>query len=335
MNRLLQTSALALSLLLLSVAMPAQAPPPDAPKPEVDLSTPEAAVKSFFAAFSAADLKRLTACVEGATFTADSATLEGYMKRSQERVSLTPTAFHLETKDNSSTGTVELTVQMIPGSNSPTLKDASETAPHSGVSDSITLHKVGERWFVVPPNIRDFKFEMLMQSGVIAGTTAAALPQILVGSRDAAAGANCVSRMKRLSVALLEYTLDHNDRFTLKTETLHGALLPYVTKFEKTLLKSPRGIYADTERNLKLLSEKPFRCPREETGEPACRFNKNLEGVNSLQIPDARQALLIALYEGSDQKLSFRHRGKAVVGLASGKVRSVTPEEAKTLLWKP
>jgi len=313
--------------------MPAQAPQVATQGIAVDLSTPEATVKSFFAAFSSSDLKRLVACVEGAKFSPDAEALEKLMKTSSEHVSIVPTAFHLETKDDVAKGTLELTAQMIPGPTSATLKDHSQYDPHPGPQDSITLHKAGGHWLVVPGKVPEF--DDLMASVVDLGNVTAAHPEILVKARNAAYAARCATQMKFLSAALMEFTLDHQDRFALKTESLHAGLLPYLIKEEKAYLKSPRSIYENTENNAKLLAERSFHCPNADPGEISCRFNKNLEGKNSLSIPEGQSERIIAIYEGDDQKLSFRHNGKAVVGLASGRVKSVDPDEAKKLLWKP
>jgi hypothetical protein len=43
----------------------------------------------------------------------------------------------------------------------------------------------------------------------------------------------------------------------------------------------------------------------------------------------------VAFYEGENQTLDFRHDGHAHVGFATGHVEAVTPQQAKTLRWKP
>lgn len=44
---------------------------------------------------------------------------------------------------------------------------------------------------------------------------------------------------------------------------------------------------------------------------------------------------IVAFYLGHDQKLDFRFGGLTPVCFMDGHVKDVTPEEAKSLQWKP
>lgn len=43
----------------------------------------------------------------------------------------------------------------------------------------------------------------------------------------------------------------------------------------------------------------------------------------------------VMFYEGRDEKLIFRYNGKAAVCFVDGHTALVSPEEAKSLIWKP
>ena len=61
------------------------------------------------------------------------------------------------------------------------------------------------------------------------------------------------------------------------------------------------------------------------------RFNDKLANISIHAIEDPQNVVLF--YEGQSQNLDFRHNGWAVVALADGSVRSVTPAQAQSLRW--
>jgi len=61
------------------------------------------------------------------------------------------------------------------------------------------------------------------------------------------------------------------------------------------------------------------------------RFNDKLANISIHAIEDPQNVVLF--YEGQSQNLDFRHNGWAVVALADGSVRSVTPSQAQSLRW--
>lgn len=124
----------------------------------------------------------------------------------------------------------------------------------------------------------------------------------------------CHSRLEELAGAALKHAAANNGRFTLKADHLKPALLPY------------------------LESEEAFTCTANTTSSYSYSFNRHLEGKRLKSIK--RPSKVVMFYEGSGQKLSYRHidsetnQPVANVAFADGSVRSVTREEANTLLWR-
>ena len=61
------------------------------------------------------------------------------------------------------------------------------------------------------------------------------------------------------------------------------------------------------------------------------RFNDNLANISIHAIEDPQNVILF--YEGTGRNLDFRYNGWAVVAMANGTSRSVTPSQAQTLRW--
>ncbi|HVF85022.1 MAG TPA: hypothetical protein VM821_03490, partial [Abditibacteriaceae bacterium] len=61
------------------------------------------------------------------------------------------------------------------------------------------------------------------------------------------------------------------------------------------------------------------------------RFNDNLANISIHAIEDPQNVVLF--YEGTGRNLDYRYNGWAVVAMANGYVRSVTPLQAQKLRW--
>ena len=62
-------------------------------------------------------------------------------------------------------------------------------------------------------------------------------------------------------------------------------------------------------------------------------FNGNLSGLKTDEIKTPAQTVLF--YEGQNETPIFRYDGKAAICFADGHVALVTPDQAKSLIWKP
>ncbi|HEX8551242.1 MAG TPA: hypothetical protein VF681_06755 [Abditibacteriaceae bacterium] len=62
-------------------------------------------------------------------------------------------------------------------------------------------------------------------------------------------------------------------------------------------------------------------------------YNTKLSGVKTGALKEAWQT--VAFYDGKDEKLNFRHNGKALVAFADGDVKLIDEKVAKTLRWEP
>lgn len=115
----------------------------------------------------------------------------------------------------------------------------------------------------------------------------------------------CLLNIGKTASGALKYAKDQKGKLNLTTANYAARLKTYV------------------------ISKRPCTCPF--TNE-AFAFNDSLTGRTLASIGKPSQTVLF--YEGKGGKLSFRHQGKANVAFADSTARSLTPEEAKNLIWK-
>lgn len=111
-----------------------------------------------------------------------------------------------------------------------------------------------------------------------------------------------------------------------------AALADYKEK-TATFPASMEALKASGFKDREALFDIWLSAPNDEPGARSYNFNSHLSGldIQALNQPEN----LITLYHGADGKLSFRSAGRALVVLADGQMRAVTPEQAKMLHWKP
>jgi prepilin-type processing-associated H-X9-DG protein len=143
----------------------------------------------------------------------------------------------------------------------------------------------------------------------VVAILAAILFPVFAKVRENARMAVCESNVKQIELGLTEYVQDHNNKYPPSASGFKAAVFPY------------------------LKSEQIFRCPTDTAGSVDYSLNTKLRGVSLEKLADPSQ--VVAVYEGSNQKLEFRHEGKAVVGFADGHVKALTPAQAQMLRWKP
>ncbi len=124
---------------------------------------------------------------------------------------------------------------------------------------------------------------------------------------------SCESNVKQIELGLIQYAYDNNNKFP--AGDYKAAIMPY-TK-----------------------SESLFHCPADTVtgGASDYSLNPSLQGVSLAKLSDP--ANTVAIYEGSNRTLDFRHEhtggNVAVVGFADGHVRAVSAQQAKSLRWRP
>jgi len=143
----------------------------------------------------------------------------------------------------------------------------------------------------------------------IIGILAAILFPVFAKARENARLAVCESNVKQIELGLLQYTQDHNDTYPASAANYESAVMPY------------------------LQNEAVFRCPDNMAGAESYSLNAKLQGYNLAKM--STPAAVVAIYEGKNGTLEFRHNGKAVVGFADGHVQAIRAEQAGSLQWKP
>lgn len=272
---------------------------------EPDLSSPEATVRSFFAAFNRGDIKQILACVVGAKSSAFSDYLEQQIR--QHPVTLTPNNVKVETTGYTATVTMTVT-RARKGQADDTVR----------TQEWLSLQREEAGWKIVPLN---FTLYWTNQMAVLSLATALADQGVGGVALEKARAVSCLSNAKQISTAAVMFLQDHGNRFALSASTYKKSLTPYLVH-----QKSPTP---QILRNV----ERIFRCPEDKSGKVSYSFNRNLAGVLLAKIK--RPAETVMIYEGVGQQLTFRHNGKAVVGFADGHVKLIPREEAKTLRWTP
>lgn len=143
----------------------------------------------------------------------------------------------------------------------------------------------------------------------VVAILASVLSPIAGRAHSSAQSATCESNVKQISLGLIQYTQDYDEVLPPSAAAYKDVLAPYVK------------------------DEAVYHCPADEGEEVTYSLNANLQGVPLANL--AHPEAVVAVYEGKDQKLDFRHDGKAVVGFADGRVKTVTKDEAAGLQWKP
>ena len=143
----------------------------------------------------------------------------------------------------------------------------------------------------------------------VVAILAAILFPVFAKVRNNARLASCQSNMMQIELGLTQYTQDHNDKFPPSAAGYKAAIFSYIQ------------------------DEGMFHCPADQGGPVDYSMNTNLQGksIDKLAAP----ASVVAIYEGTNQTLNFRHDGKAVVGYADGHISEVTEANAGSLQWKP
>lgn len=143
----------------------------------------------------------------------------------------------------------------------------------------------------------------------VAGGNVAAMDTVIINLANVKAksqAATCLSQGKRLGLSIIYYVEDHEEVYP-----------PIQSWVQKTKSK-----WDSTDL---------ITCPLDGEGYVSYSMNKLVAGQSVAEMYSPADTVL--LYEGRDEKLSFKHDGKAVVVFADGHVRLITAEAAKNLIW--
>jgi hypothetical protein len=278
----------------LGAAQNAPAATPSAP----DLSSPEAAIRSFALAVNALDVNGANCLVGGKV---DQALRDWAREARKSGESFQVVILSVQPQISGDTATALVSFELKSG------------ARKQSLDETVELWKVGADWQLLPPTEEEFdRILQSRQKDPHLLTFLAALyihPTVFTEARDAAREAACHSNLKQLALAALILTQDNNSKYALRADAWKGALMPYVK------------------------SESVFHCPTDQSGPIRYSFNAQLQGKSLAALRKPEVTVLI--YEGKKGVLDFRHHGRATVALANGKVRSVTAAEARALRWAP
>lgn len=327
----------------------------------IDLTTPGATLRSFASAINRGDLAQASLCVvdskPAATLASHPAFIEwkkmgGIIALSEPKVTI-----------RGSLAIVNLNTQL-------TMKNApagGPNAPERQDGERVILSLVNGQWKVKsnaaifpteePQVANDNQFEgnaptIVQGKGLLTvlATLVANPDRALVGY-NSAQRVTCITNLKQLALAAIQYVADNRDVFDLKAPndpklTLAPAVLqmkwqkaffPYAKNESMFLCPLIKQKYEELTKNDPKLQQQAqnlgARALLPAEAYESYAFNVTLEGLKAADIPDLMNTVLI--YEGKDGKLDFRHDGKANVAFGDGRVMSVSEEEAKDLVWNP
>ncbi len=157
------------------------------------------------------------------------------------------------------------------------------------------------RWRIVPPkreNLQPYRTLSLQNIAYFASQRAGVLPQLR--------GEISASRLKQNALGVFQFVQDYTERFSFQNEFWQSAIRPYVQNDALFLIPG---------------SQIPYT------------FNDQLSDKSLADINEVARTVLF--YEGEGEKPVFRYDGKAAIGFTDGHVALLTPDEAKTLIWRP
>ena len=265
-----------------------------------NLSTPEAALASFVSAYADKDFSKAHACL---STPADPSVLRNLERLAREEKAV-PNGLKLvkaQAEITADAAVVKATVAIDVPLGPPT------------VDETVRLRREAGDWKIVPVTRAELAVMMSQRPNpprvlpLLVGFCA--YPDAFLSARAAARQAGCQTNMKILSLAMLLFLEDHNDKFAMRTDTFRTLLLP--------------ALKGDA---------RAFHCNADAEGADSYAFNSALQGRPVYAFPKIQETVM--LYEGKDGVLQFKHDGKAAVVFLDGKVAFVDAVAAKKLRWK-
>ncbi len=264
-----------------------------------DLSSPEASVRSFLAAYGKGDFVQATACIENAKYNS----AFDPMAKDQLQHPTSFTVSDIQSSTEGDTATVKLKL---------TMKE-SRSADKQKIASSVKLHQADGLWRIVaampvvdPAHLTKIDF---VNAYVWSLADPGTMMPTFWEARNKARAQVCVSNVKQLGIAALFLCEDYDGKFVLKPDKMQKSLNPY------------------------LKDREAFHCASDDEGVVSYSINPAIAGVKLTRIKSPKKTVII--YEGMGGKLDFKLDGRAAVAFADGSAKMITKDEAKALSWKP
>lgn len=173
----------------------------------------------------------------------------------------------------------------------------------------VELRRDNGSWLIVPEADPPVTGELKDPTRLISSLAAVVADPSIIDKVQKAVSQQikCLEQLKLCGLALMQVAQDSQDKMDLDS--------------------------ANWMDKLKTHGVETFQCPLDPPRTVSYGFNEKLFGVPFVDI--RKPALTVAMYEGKDGKLDFKHSGKANVLFCDGHCESVTAAKAAHLLWKP
>lgn len=175
--------------------------------------------------------------------------------------------------------------------------------PERKFHDVLQLTRIEGAWKLVVPN------HLPSDQSISAVVYLFGNPKGIPDSKASAEKLSCLSNIKLIGLAAIQFLSDNNDVFAFNKS-------PYQTVLAKYLR-----------------SEKILHCPLDPPNTMSYSFNSALLGKSLDKV--LAPASTIMFYEGSNGRLNFHHDGKAMVVFADGHAKGVSANGVKFCTWDP
>ena len=175
--------------------------------------------------------------------------------------------------------------------------------PDRKFHDDLPLARVDGSWKLVVPD------HLPSDQSISAILYLFGNPKGIPDSKASAEKLSCLSNIKLIGLAALQFSADKNDTFDFGKVPFQTVLAKY--------LRSPKILH----------------CPLDQPNTISYSFNSALLGkkLDNVVAP----VHTIMFYEGSNGKLNYRHEGKAMIVFADGHAKGVSPSGLKFCTWDP
>lgn len=268
--------------------------------PSVDLSSPEATVRSFVAALEKGDARRAMACISGITGINSTRLTEDQ----QHQLRFGPQNIrNLRVQSHGDVAKVDL------------------YSNGNRLPERLRLQREEAKWRILPASDNEAYPARSTRFGDLRFNAANLASPIF--ARNNARNMECLLRLRNLSLAAMVFAAKHNGKFAFEASAFADKLLP-LTITQRT----------HPDQRIEL------RCPHDEGHQISYSFNPHLEGLSLARIARPAETVMFyegsdgrLNFRHPVPYASKRHM--ALIGYADGHVRGVTPETAKRLIWKP
>jgi len=291
-------------------------------KPKVDISSPEATVRSFINALNNADDKQAEECVYRANRRNRTHLLKSMELHRKTQYKLTITDILVEKQyERYAFALVNYKAQWI---ESKTGKNVSYNA-----TDMLKLTGFGpvgnQAWFLLS-NDPDLMWGGAPGGELLMAITLIAHPEVLEPP------AKCRRHVEQAGYAAMAVTREFDGKLAVAEKAAATPAAPE-SKVAWSPLKRIFATMGDQPNNYFPIEY--LHCPAD-TANPereSYTFNENLDGIELKKLNEP--ANLVLLYEGAGGKLHFNHDGRAAVFFADGHSEMLSEEQAKTVRWTP